>query len=71
MVKDPVCKKEIDETSAEFSTIYKNHAYYFCSGECKEKFDNTVSNLKKAGGNLPQWIASRDGWKKPDYQQQL
>lgn len=69
MVKDPVCRKEIDEGKAEFSTVYKNNTYYFCSRECKEKFDNTVQNLKKADGNLPQWIASRDGWKKPDYQQ--
>ena len=52
MVKDPVCKIEVDEKIAKFSTAYKNKTYYFCSTECKEKFDNTINSLKKAGGGI-------------------
>ena len=52
MIKDPVCKTEVDEKEAAFSTTYKNKTYYFCSEACKGRFDNTVSNLKKAGGGI-------------------
>ncbi len=52
MVKDPVCTMEVDESKTEFSTTYKNKTYYFCSQSCKEKFDHTVNNLKKAGGGI-------------------
>jgi YHS domain-containing protein len=52
MVKDPVCKMEVDEKKAKFRTTYKGRDYYFCSEACKEKFDNTVNNLKKAGGGI-------------------
>lgn len=52
MAKDPVCKMEVDENIAELSTTYRNRTYYFCCKECKEKFDNTVTNLKKAGGGI-------------------
>ncbi len=52
MVKDPVCGMEVDEKTAKFTSVYKNKTYYFCSKACKEKFDNTISNLKKAGGGI-------------------
>ena len=52
MARDPVCKMEVDEKEAKFSTTYKNKTYYFCSGPCKERFDNTVNSLKQAGGGI-------------------
>jgi len=52
MVKDPVCNMDVDENKAEFTSTYKNKTYYFCSKACKEKFDNTISNLKKASGGI-------------------
>ena len=52
MAKDPVCKMEVDEKEAKFSTTYKNKTYYFCSGSCKERFDTTVNSLKQAGGGI-------------------
>ena len=52
MVKDPVCKMEVDEKNSKFSTTYKSKSYYFCSQACKDKFDHTVNNLKKAGGGI-------------------
>ncbi len=52
MAKDPVCGMMVDESKANLSTTYKNKTYYFCSQECKRKFDTTISNLKKAGGGI-------------------
>jgi YHS domain-containing protein len=28
MVKDPVCKMEVDESKAKFNTTYRNRTYY-------------------------------------------
>ncbi|HEY3362895.1 MAG TPA: YHS domain-containing protein [Methanosarcina sp.] len=38
-VVDPVCKMEIDEKTAEFTSEYEGTTYYFCCASCKEKFD--------------------------------
>ncbi len=52
MAKDPVCGMEVDEKKAKFTTDYKSKTYYFCSKACKDKFDATLNNLKKAGGGI-------------------
>jgi YHS domain-containing protein len=52
MVKDPVCKMEVDDKTAKFSTTYKNKTYYFCSESCKNRFDTTVDSLKSASGGI-------------------
>lgn len=52
MAKDPVCGMEVDKKKTRFNTTYKTKVYYFCGEACKTKFDNTVSNLKKAGGGI-------------------
>jgi YHS domain-containing protein len=52
MAKDPVCGAEVDEKTTRFTSTYKNKAYYFHDESCKTKFDNTVNNLKKAGGGI-------------------
>jgi YHS domain-containing protein len=38
-VKDVVCKMKIDKRTAEFKSEYKGKTYYFCSANCKTKFD--------------------------------
>jgi len=40
--EDPVCGMEVDESKAKAATRtadYKGRTYYFCSDDCKEKFD--------------------------------
>ena len=37
-VKDPVCGKEINPETAEYSANYKGKVYYFDSAECKTSF---------------------------------
>ncbi len=39
MARDLVCKLEASEDSRFFSE-YGNDTYYFCSAECKRKFDD-------------------------------
>lgn len=38
-VTDPVCKMKIDPAKAKGKTEYKGKTYYFCSDQCKTKFD--------------------------------
>lgn len=41
MVKDPVCGMEVDERDASFYTrLSREEMLYFCSGRCKNLFDN-------------------------------
>ncbi len=39
MVTDPVCGEQVDTTQAPAQTQYQGQTYYFCSVECKRKFD--------------------------------
>ena len=36
---DPVCKMEVNPASAEARSEYQGQTFYFCSVECKQKFD--------------------------------
>ncbi len=40
---DPVCGMEIEPTEAAGSSSYEGQTYYFCSNECKQKFDSNPS----------------------------
>jgi Cu+-exporting ATPase len=38
LVEDPVCGKQLRRMDAEAATDYHGHLYYFCSLECKQRF---------------------------------
>jgi Cu+-exporting ATPase len=38
-VKDPVCGMTIDEKDAAGTSVYEGKTFYFCSTNCKEKFE--------------------------------
>ncbi|MEW6409635.1 MAG: heavy metal translocating P-type ATPase [Nitrospirota bacterium] len=38
-VTDPVCKMNIEDKDAATTSAHKNTTYYFCSKNCKDKFD--------------------------------
>ena len=38
IVKDAVCKMELDESQAKDSLSYKGRSYYFCSVGCLAEF---------------------------------
>ena len=49
-VKDPVCGMTIDEKDAAGTSVYEGKTYYFCSPNCKEKFDkDPAAYAAKAG----------------------
>lgn len=39
MALDPVCKMEVDESEAQWTSQYKGKTYYFCAPGCKDFFD--------------------------------
>ena len=40
MTKDPVCGMQIEESKYAGKSEYQRKTYYFCSTQCKTKFDN-------------------------------
>jgi Cu+-exporting ATPase len=36
---DPVCKMEVNPASAEGQSEFEGQSFYFCSKECKQKFE--------------------------------
>lgn len=39
MRRDPVCKMDVDEKTAVAHSDYAGDVYFFCSEECKRRFD--------------------------------
>ena len=39
MAIDPVCKMEVEESTAAATSEYKGKKYYFCAPGCKKAFD--------------------------------
>ena len=39
MAIDPVCKMEVEESTAQWTSEYKGQTYYFCAPGCKSSFD--------------------------------
>lgn len=37
--RDPVCKMDVDTDKAAATSEYKGDTYYFCSEDCKKRFD--------------------------------
>jgi YHS domain-containing protein len=39
MAIDPVCKMEVEEATAQWTSEYEGQTYYFCAPGCKASFD--------------------------------
>lgn len=39
MTTDPVCGMQVDEKKTTDLSEYNGQTYYFCSSDCKQKFD--------------------------------
>jgi YHS domain-containing protein len=50
---DPVCGKTVDTATAK-SAAYQGHIYYFCSQDCREKFEAARGSYAKAVDTAPQ-----------------
>lgn len=46
MAKDPVCGMEVNEEGAKYMVHFEHHTYYFCSEQCKSKYEQHIG-LKK------------------------
>ncbi len=53
--KDPVCGMDVEPDEAAGQSDFQGNTYYFCSIECKRKFDQNpqafVKQTQKAGTN--------------------
>ena len=47
--RDPVCNMQVDEKNAAGQSDYQGQTYYFCSQNCKEKFDQNPQQYSKQG----------------------
>ncbi len=47
MAIDPVCGMSVDENAAPAKSDYQGRTYYFCSTECKMKFDKEPQKYTK------------------------
>lgn len=47
--RDPVCNMQVDEQNAAGQSDYAGQTYYFCSENCKEKFDQNPQQYAKQG----------------------
>lgn len=41
MAIDPICKMDIKEEGARFTSEYQGKTYYFCCLACKQEFDKS------------------------------
>lgn len=48
--RDPVCNMEVDERSAAGQSQYQGQNYYFCSQDCKQKFDRNPEQYARQKG---------------------
>lgn len=39
MAVDPVCKMNVSESEAKYTSTHGGTKYYFCSAACKQEFD--------------------------------
>ncbi len=55
METDLVCGMDVDGSDTRFFTEYDNRTYFFCSAECKRKFDDHPDQFiqQKAHEDLP------------------
>ncbi len=47
---DPICGMPVEEGSAAGEAEYRGRRYYFCSGGCRERFNEDPGRYAAAGG---------------------
>lgn len=40
MTKDPVCGMDVNQSQAKATADYNGQTYYFCSDQCKQRFES-------------------------------
>ena len=44
---DPICKMNVSESQAKYTSTHDGTKYYFCSSACKQAFDKNPSKYVK------------------------
>ncbi len=52
MAADPVCLTPVDEDDAQYIPHYKGQDYSFCSGFCKQKFDENPKRYARTAWSV-------------------
>jgi Cu+-exporting ATPase len=52
MATDPVCLMIVDEDEAKFTSMYKEHTYYFCCNWCKKKFEENPRRYSRLANDI-------------------
>ncbi|HEY0145947.1 MAG TPA: YHS domain-containing protein, partial [Methylovirgula sp.] len=52
-VIDPVCGMSFDPATAKHHLVHAGHDYFFCSGNCREKFEAAPESYLKPVGPKP------------------
>jgi len=47
MALDPVCKMNVSESQAKYTSVHNGVKYYFCSAACKQEFEKSPSHYVK------------------------
>jgi YHS domain-containing protein len=53
MAIDPICKMNVDEKTAKWTSDYQGKKYYFCAPGCKRTFDKDPAKLSSSGSPIP------------------
>ncbi len=43
MATDPICKMNVNENQAKYTSMHGDKKYFFCSAACKLEFDKNPS----------------------------
>ncbi|HWQ36696.1 MAG TPA: YHS domain-containing protein [Blastocatellia bacterium] len=55
---DPVCGMQVDEENAAGESEYLEQRYYFCSEDCKHKFDQRPEDYVVRSGQAGRSVTS-------------
>jgi Cu+-exporting ATPase len=44
---DPVCKMNVPESQAKYTSMHNGTKYYFCSAACKQAFEKSPAKFVK------------------------
>ncbi len=47
MAQYPVCRMNVEESTAAATSTYKNKTYYFCAVGCKKDFEKILKSMFK------------------------
>jgi YHS domain-containing protein len=47
MALDLVCKMNVSESQAKYTSLHEGVKYYFCSAACKQEFERNPSQYAK------------------------